>query len=67
MNLLELAVLELKREGLDISSNVLLLERAIAIRKFIDKRGVAMAERIMQGQKVYKCKNNRLVTYANKI
>jgi hypothetical protein len=67
MNLLELAALELKREGLDINNNALLLERAIAIRKFIDKRGAAMAERIMQGQTVYHCKNNRLVTYAKKI
>jgi hypothetical protein len=61
MNILTLASLELKRENKP-ENNILLLNRAQKIRKWLDIHKVDTAKRIMQGYKVYQY-NNTIKTY----
>ena len=59
LNLFELAVLQLKKEGKEISE-VLILAYAIKIRKWLDIHRLKTARKILAGGKVYQY-GNRLV------
>jgi len=55
MNIFTLAELQIKNEGRE-PTNLLLLDRAIIIRKWLDKhRGIA--DKILAGDKFYQYKN----------
>jgi hypothetical protein len=66
MNILDLAVLELRIEGKDEENVVEILNYAQRIRKWIDRHGEAVTKRIMQGHTIYK-KGNKIRTYAKVI
>ena len=61
MNLFELAEIQLSREGQNIDNKVCLLDRAISIRKWLDKHK-NQADRILAGDKVYHY-GNKIKTY----
>jgi len=61
MNIFELAEIELIREGQEVSE-VLLLERAITIRKWLDKHREATGRAILKGGKVYQYGNRVIVS-----
>ena len=62
INIFELAGIELQRENKNSSNLIDLLDRAIKIRKWIDKHNYKVAERILKGDKVYQYKN-KIKTY----
>ena len=66
MNLFELAGLQLAREGKDPNNLRELLNRAVVIRKWLDKHRQVTADKIMQGAEVYHYKN-QIKTYARAI
>jgi len=63
MNIFKLAGMQLIKEGknpkIDLSD---LLDRAIEIRKWLDKHRLNTAKKIMQGEKIYKY-HNKIKTY----
>ena len=66
MNLFELAGLELLREGENPNYLPDLLDRAIKIRKWLDKHRKTIADRILAGDKVYQYKG-KIKTYTRAI
>lgn len=57
MNLFKLATMQLYREKQDYTDMRLIIDRAIALRRWIDKHGTKAASRIMNGAKVYQYGN----------
>jgi hypothetical protein len=60
LNLFYLAELELEREGKK-PSRELIIDRAIKIRKWIDKHRAKTTEKILAGGKVYQYENRVIV------
>jgi hypothetical protein len=66
MNIFNLAAQQLVNEGKNPKEDMLtLLDRAVAIRKWIDKHGTKTAIKIMQGAKIYRY-GNKIQTYVAK-
>ena len=63
MNLFILAGIELKREGKNPGDIKAVINKAVKIRRWLNKHGITTARRIMQGEKVYNY-NNQIKTYA---
>jgi len=63
MNLFELAGLELQREGKNTNNLTDLINRAIFIRRWLDKHRISIADKIMAGDNIYHYKN-RIKTYS---
>jgi hypothetical protein len=67
MSIFDLAEVQLRKEGKDVKDNMLeLLDRAVAIRRWLDKHGTKTAIQIMQGAKIYRY-GNKIKTYFAKI
>jgi hypothetical protein len=63
MNLFNLAGIELQREGKDPNNMKAVINKAVKIRRWLNKHGITTARRIMQGATVYNY-SNQIKTYA---
>jgi len=67
MDIFNLAAIQLQHEGKDANKNMLaLLDRAIEIRRWMDKHTTKTAVAIMQGAKIYRY-GNKIKTYFAKV
>jgi hypothetical protein len=61
MNLFNLAGIELQREGKDPNNMKAVINKAVKIRRWLNKHGITTARRIMQGAIVYNYNNQRRI------